>query len=136
MKRYHVKLRRAYQVIFENLESTINKKIILQMIVKAINNTIDFDQLMLILLIFKTYSCMHVMNLSTSSIIIIIDHTRFDVDFSRLMREHLCKVFMREKLLKGRKTPFYAPSERPHWACYSTYNVLFLLYLWLLFLLS
>jgi hypothetical protein len=70
------------------------------------------------------------------NIIIIIDHTRFDVDFSRLMREHLCKIFLREKLLKERKTSFYASSERSHWACYSTYYVLILLYLWLFFLLS
>jgi hypothetical protein len=69
VKRYHAELRRAYQMIFENLESTINKKIILQMIVKAINDTIDFDELMFILLIFEAYSRMHIMNLSISSII-------------------------------------------------------------------
>ncbi len=74
MKRYHAELRRAYQMIFENLnenlniESTINKEIILQMIVKAINDTVDSDELMLILLIFETYSRMHVMNFSISSI--------------------------------------------------------------------
>ncbi len=38
------------------------------MIVKAINDTIDLDELMFILLIFGAYSRMHVMNLSTSSI--------------------------------------------------------------------
>jgi hypothetical protein len=38
------------------------------MIVKAINDTIDSDELMLILLIFEAYFRMHVMNLSTSSI--------------------------------------------------------------------
>ncbi len=58
-------------MIFENLntESTISKEIILQMIVKAINDTIDFDELMLILLIFEAYLCMHVMNSLTLSII-------------------------------------------------------------------
>ncbi len=60
-------------MIFGNLnliiESTISKEIILQMIVKAINDTVDSDDLMLILLIFETYSRMHVMNFSTSSII-------------------------------------------------------------------
>jgi hypothetical protein len=57
-------------MIFENLntESTINKEIVLQMIVKTINDTIDSDELMFILLIFETYLRMHVMNLSTSSI--------------------------------------------------------------------
>jgi hypothetical protein len=70
VKRYHAELRRAYQVIFENLntESAISKEIVLQMIVKAINDTIDFDELVLILLIFGAYSRIHVMNLSTSSI--------------------------------------------------------------------
>jgi hypothetical protein len=69
-------------------------------------------------------------------IIIIIDHTRFNVDFSRFMREHLCKICMREKSLKRRKISLYASFERSHWASYSTYYVFILLYLWLLFLLS
>jgi hypothetical protein len=58
-------------MIFEDLntESTISKEIILQMIVKAINDTVDLDELMLILLIFEAYSRMHVMDLSTPSII-------------------------------------------------------------------
>jgi hypothetical protein len=55
-------------MIFENLESAISKEIILQMIVKAINDTIDSDDLVLILLIFEAYSRMHVMNLPTPSI--------------------------------------------------------------------
>jgi hypothetical protein len=57
-------------MIFENLntESTISKEIVLQMIVKAINDTIDSDELVLILLMFGTYSRMHVMNFSISSI--------------------------------------------------------------------
>jgi hypothetical protein len=66
VERYHAELRRAYQMIFENLE--INKKIMLQMIVKTINDTADFDELMLTLLIFEAYSRMHVMNSSISSI--------------------------------------------------------------------
>jgi hypothetical protein len=68
MKRYHAEMRRAYQMIFENLESTVSKDIMLQMIVKVINDTIDSDDLMLILLIFEAYFRMHVMNLSTSLI--------------------------------------------------------------------
>jgi hypothetical protein len=55
-------------MIFENLETNISKEIILQMIVKAINDTIDSDELMLTLLIFDVYSRMYVMNSSTSSI--------------------------------------------------------------------
>jgi hypothetical protein len=69
VKRYHAELRRTYQIIFENLESTISKEITLQMIVKTINDTVDCDELMLILLIFETYFCMHIMNLSILSII-------------------------------------------------------------------
>jgi hypothetical protein len=60
-------------MIFENLnliiESTISKEIMLQMIVKTINDTVDLDDLIFILLIFKAYSRMHVMNFSTLSII-------------------------------------------------------------------
>jgi hypothetical protein len=57
-------------MIFENLDNEIDisKKIILQMIVKAVNDTIDSDELMLTLLIFDVYSRMHVMNSSISSI--------------------------------------------------------------------
>ncbi len=54
-------------MIFDDLE-IVSKKIALQMIVKAINDTIDSDDLMLILLIFETYLRMHVMNFSISSI--------------------------------------------------------------------
>jgi hypothetical protein len=80
MKQYHAELRRTYQMIFENLD--VNKKIVLQMIVKAINDTIDFDDLMFILLIFETYFRMHVMNFSSSSIIqrvIVIEKTMIEI---------------------------------------------------------
>ncbi len=70
VKRYHAELRRAYQMIFENLdnETDISKKIVLQMIVKAVNDTADSDDLMLTLLIFDAYSRTHIMNSSISSI--------------------------------------------------------------------
>jgi hypothetical protein len=62
-------------MIAENLEinesdneTRISKKIILQMIVKAVNDTTDLDELMSTLLVFEAYSRMHVMNLSISSI--------------------------------------------------------------------
>jgi hypothetical protein len=54
-------------MIIEDLD--VSKKIVLQMIVKAINDTVDPDDLVLILLIFETYSRMHVMNLPAPSII-------------------------------------------------------------------
>ncbi len=50
----------------------------------------------------------------TSIIIIIIDRTRFDVDFSRFMRKHLCKICMKEKSLKKRKPSLYASFKRSH----------------------
>jgi thiol-disulfide isomerase/thioredoxin len=68
VERYHAELRRAYQMIFENIKIDIDKKIMLQMIVKTINNTADFDELMSTLLVFEVYSRMHVMNSSISSI--------------------------------------------------------------------
>ncbi len=74
VERYHVELRRTYQMISddlttESINETINKEIVLQMIVKAINDTVDSDDLMLILLIFEIYFRMHVINSSISSII-------------------------------------------------------------------
>jgi hypothetical protein len=74
VKRYHVELREAYQMISddlttESINETVSKEIVLQIIVKAINDTVDSDDLMFILLIFETYSRMHIMNFSTSSII-------------------------------------------------------------------
>jgi hypothetical protein len=71
VKRYHAELRRAYQVIFEDLNtgSTISKEIILQMIVKAINDTVGPDGLVLILLIFGAYPRMHAMDPPAPSII-------------------------------------------------------------------
>jgi hypothetical protein len=54
-------------MIVENLKE-VNKIITLQMIIKAINDIVESDELMLTLLVFETYSRMHVMNLSASSI--------------------------------------------------------------------
>ncbi len=68
MKRYHAELRRAYQMIVENLDIDIIKEMILQMIVKAINDTVDLDKLVSTLLIFEAYSCLHNMNPSISTI--------------------------------------------------------------------
>jgi hypothetical protein len=55
-------------MIFENIEIDISKKIILQMTVKAINDTVGLDELVSTLLIFDAYSRMHAMNSSISSI--------------------------------------------------------------------
>jgi hypothetical protein len=57
-------------MISENLdnETDVIKKMMLQMIVKAINDTVESDELVSTLLIFDVYSRMHVMNSSISSI--------------------------------------------------------------------
>jgi hypothetical protein len=89
VKRYHAELRRTYQMIFENLE-IVSKEIALQIIVKAINDTIKSDDLMLILLMFEAYSCMHVMNFSISSIIqraMIIEKVMIEIKKFRAERQ-------------------------------------------------
>jgi hypothetical protein len=70
VERYHAEFRKAYQMIFENLDNEIDisKKTVLQMIVKTINDTAESNELVLILLIFETYSRMNIMNSSISSI--------------------------------------------------------------------
>jgi hypothetical protein len=57
-------------MIFENLdnETGISKKTVLQMIVKAINDTAESDELMPILLIFEAYPRIHTMNSPIPSI--------------------------------------------------------------------
>jgi hypothetical protein len=57
-------------MIFEDLdnETSVIKKMMLQMIVKAINDTADSDELVSTLLVFEAYSRMNAMNLSISSI--------------------------------------------------------------------
>jgi hypothetical protein len=84
-------------MIVENFEinesdnkTRINKEIILQMIVKAINDTVKSDELMLILLIFETYSRMHVMNSSISSInqrAMIIEKAMIEMRIFRVKRQ-------------------------------------------------
>jgi hypothetical protein len=95
VEKYHVELRRTYQMINDDLTTksineTISKEIMLQMIVKAINDTVDSDDLILILLIFEAYSCMHVMNLSISSItqrIMIIEKAMIEIKTFRVERQ-------------------------------------------------
>ncbi len=75
-------------MIIENLD--VDKKIVLQMIVKAINDTVDSDDLVLILLIFEAYSRMHVMNFSASSItqrVMIIEKAMIEIRKFRVERQ-------------------------------------------------
>jgi hypothetical protein len=67
MKRYHDSLRRVYAIITIEI-SSIDFEIALQMTFKVINDSIEFDELILILLIFEAYFRMIEMNVSLSTI--------------------------------------------------------------------
>ena len=54
VERYYIVLHRAYQIISEELPD-LDKEIALQMAVKAINDTIGLNRLVLILLVFSTF---------------------------------------------------------------------------------
>jgi hypothetical protein len=100
VKRYHAELRRAYQMIFEKLD--VNKKIALQMIVKAISDTIDSDDLVFILLIFEVYSRIHVMNssiLSTIQRTIIIEKVMIKIRKVRAERQIIDVLNTRNNLI-------------------------------------
>ena len=63
-------LKRTYKVIMKNLtEMKINKKLELQMTIKAVNDTANSNDLVFTLLIFGAYSRMHHLNPSAPSII-------------------------------------------------------------------
>jgi hypothetical protein len=68
MKRYHDSLRRMYAIITIEI-SSIDLEIALQMTYKVINDSIEFDELILILLVFDVYSRLIEMNVSSSTII-------------------------------------------------------------------
>jgi hypothetical protein len=56
VKRYYALLRYAYKIIKEELKNKhINKKMILQMAVKAVNDSVGPDGIVLILLVFSLY---------------------------------------------------------------------------------
>jgi di/tripeptidase len=56
VERYHAPLRRAYKIIKEELKDKhINKEMILQMAVKAVNDSARPDEIVLTLLVFGLY---------------------------------------------------------------------------------
>jgi hypothetical protein len=60
VKQYHALLRRAYKIIKEELKNKhINKEIILQMTVKAVNNSAKPDKIVPTLLVFSLYPRMN-----------------------------------------------------------------------------
>ncbi len=67
MKRYHDSLRRMYAIITTEI-ANINLEIALQMTFKVINDSIELNDLILIMLIFEAYSRMIEMNVSSSTI--------------------------------------------------------------------
>jgi hypothetical protein len=100
VKRYYAELRRAYWMIFDNLD--VNKKIVLQMIVKTINDKVDFEDLMLILLIFEIYLRIHVMNFSILSIIqqtMIIEKVIIEIRKFRIERQIINVLNIRNNLI-------------------------------------
>ena len=54
VKQYYMLLRHIYKIISSELKS-ISKKLILQMAVKAVNNSTSPNRLIPILLVFSTY---------------------------------------------------------------------------------
>jgi hypothetical protein len=67
MKRYHESLRRVYSIITIEI-SKIDSELALQMTFKVINDSIEFNDLILILLIFDVYSRMIEMYVSSFTI--------------------------------------------------------------------
>ncbi len=67
MKRYHESLRRIYSIIATEI-SEIDSELALQMTFKAINDSVEFNDLMSTLLVFETYLRMIEMNASSSII--------------------------------------------------------------------
>lgn len=56
VKRYHILLRRAYEIIYNKLNGEqIDKEMILQMAVKAVNDLIGPNRIVPILLVFGAY---------------------------------------------------------------------------------
>ena len=61
IKKYHVSLKRVYLIIITKLkDQDFIKEIRLQMIIKAVNDTIEYNDLVLTLLVFGTYP--HIIN--------------------------------------------------------------------------
>ena len=55
VERYHQPLRRAYEIIQDKLQDKISPEIMLQMAVKAVNDSAGPDGIVLIFLIFGAY---------------------------------------------------------------------------------
>jgi hypothetical protein len=58
VKRYHVSLRRAYEIIRDEMSPPIQMKMIVQMTIKTVNDSINLDEIVFILSIFAFHSRM------------------------------------------------------------------------------
>ena len=65
---YHTLLHYTYQILASKLSDTL-KNLILQIVVKAINNSASPDGIVPMLLVFSVYPCMLRDSLSSSSVI-------------------------------------------------------------------
>ena len=68
VKRYHASLRRAYEIIRNEIQDA-NFELILQMIVKAVNDSVGSNDIVSILFVFGAY--LRMMNDSSSSSFIV-----------------------------------------------------------------
>jgi hypothetical protein len=55
VERYHAPLQRAYEIIRDEMGKQIDKEMILQMAIKAVNNTAGPDGIVPTLLVFGAY---------------------------------------------------------------------------------
>src|SRR6266480_7298124 len=69
VERYHAPLRRAYEIIRDEVRDRVNSDSILQMAVKAVNNTAGLNGLIPTLLVFGVYPRMTEELAPSSSII-------------------------------------------------------------------
>jgi hypothetical protein len=71
VEKYHAPLRRSYEILRDKLkEENLNKELILQMAVKAINNTARPNGLVPTLLVFSTY--LRLSSFNTLTLLIIV----------------------------------------------------------------
>jgi hypothetical protein len=70
IERYHDPLKRVFEVIIANLGTSLAPEYVLQMAVKAVNDTAGHDNLVLILLMFGTYPRLSPSSPSSPSLII------------------------------------------------------------------
>jgi hypothetical protein len=70
IKRYHDPLKRAFEVITADLGTSLASEYVLQMAVKAVNDTAGHDSLVPTLLVFGTYPRLSSSSPSLSSLIV------------------------------------------------------------------